>query len=131
MLNVTITIMMSIAIALLIIITCLTQKRLNQIDDALDDINEQVSEDGSTTFATKVFTEKKIDEFDRELKERVTDYYDQMAPVFDLLEYIIKDIQRLDETTYRDHRDLVDIRSRYVLYKEPISEQEGPSDGND
>ena len=130
MLNVTITIMMTVAIALLIIITCLTQKRLNQIDDALDDINEQVSEDGSTTFATKVFTEKKIDEFDRELKERVTDYYDQMTPVFDLLEYIIKDIQRLDETTYRDHRDLVDIRSRYVLYKEPVN-QEDQSDGND
>lgn len=130
MLNVTITVMMTVAIALLIVITCLTQKRLNQIDDALDDINEQVSEDGSTTFATKVFTEKKIDEFDRELKERVTDYYDQMTPVFDLLEYIIKDIQRLDETTYRDHRDLVDIRSRYVLYKEPISQEE-QTDGND
>jgi len=131
MLNVTITIMMSVAIALLVIVTAMTQKRLNQIDDSLDDINEQVSEDGATTFATKVFTEKKIDEFDRELKQRTTDYYDQMTPVFDLLEYIIKDIQRLDETTYRDHRDLVDIRSRYVLYKEPISEQEGPSDGND
>ena len=131
MLNITITVMMSVAIALLVIITAMTQKRLNQIDDTIDEINEQVSEDGATTFATKVFTEKKIDEFDRELKQRTTDYYDQMAPVFDLLEYIIKDIQRLDETTYRDHRDLVDIRQRYVLYKGPISEQEDQTDGND
>lgn len=129
MLNVTITIMMSVAIALLVIVTAMTQKRLNQIDDSLDDINEQVSEDGATTFATKVFTEKKIDEFDRELKQRTTDYYDQMTPVFDLLEYIIKDIERLDNMTAQDHRDLVDIRSRYILYREPA--QEDQTDGND
>lgn len=129
MLNITITIMMSVAIALLVIVTAMTQKRLNQIDDSLDDINEQVSEDGATTFATKVFTEKKIDEFDRELKQRTTDYYDQMTPVFDLLEYIIKDIERLDNMTAQDHRDLVDIRSRYILYREPA--QEGQTDGND
>lgn len=127
MLNVTITIMMSVAIALLVIVTAMTQKRLNQIDDSLDDINEQVSEDGATTFATKVFTEKKIDEFDRELKQRTTDYYDQMTPVFDLLEYIIKDIERLDNMTAQDHRDLVDIRSRYINFREPI--QEDTADG--
>lgn len=129
MLNITITIMMSVAIALLVIVTAMTQKRLNQIDDSLDDINEQVSEDGATTFATKVFTEKKIDEFDAELHKNITTYYDTMTPVFDLLEYIIKDIERLDNMTAQDHRDLVDIRSRYILYREPA--QEDQTDGND
>lgn len=129
MLNVTITIMMSVAIALLVIVTAMTQKRLNQIDDSLDDINEQVSEDGATTFATKVFTEKKIDEFNADLHKNITTYYDTMTPVFDLLEYIIKDIERLDNMTAQDHRDLVDIRSRYILYREPA--QEDQTDGND
>lgn len=131
MLNITVTVMMSVAIALLVIVTAMTQKRLNQIDDSLDDINEQVSEDGATTFATKVFTEKKIDEFDAELHKQITGYYDTMEPVFDLLEYIIKDIERLDNMTAQDHRDLVDIRQRYVLFREPAPEQEGQSDGND
>lgn len=129
MLNITVTVMMSVAIALLVVITAMTQKRLNQIDDTIDEINEQVSEDGATAFATKVFTEKKIDEFDADLHKNITTYYDTMTPVFDLLEYIIKDIERLDNMTAQDHRDLVDIRQRYVLYREPA--QEDQTDGND
>lgn len=131
MLNITITVMMAVCIAILVTVTCFTQRHLNQIEDALDDINEHVSEDGATTFATKVFTEKKIDEFDTELHKQITGYYDTMEPVFDLLEYIIKDIERLDNMTTKDHRDLVDIRQRYVLFREPAPEQEGQSDGND
>lgn len=35
------------------------------------------------------------------------------------LEEIAKDIKRLDERTEVDHKNLVDIRRRYVLFKEP------------
>jgi len=35
------------------------------------------------------------------------------------LEEIAKDIKRLDERSDADHKNLVDIRQRYILYKEP------------
>ena len=35
------------------------------------------------------------------------------------LEEIAKDIKRLDERSDADHKNLVDVRRRYVLYKEP------------
>lgn len=36
------------------------------------------------------------------------------------LEEIAKDINELDERTEADHKNLVDIRQRYVLWREPI-----------
>ena len=42
---------------------------------------------------------------------------------------IAEDIGRLDAQTAQDHRDLVDIRSRYILYREPAQEEQ--TDGND
>lgn len=34
---------------------------------------------------------------------------------------ITADINRLDEMVTQDHRDLVDIRERYILYRKPIN----------
>lgn len=34
---------------------------------------------------------------------------------------ITADIRRLDEMVTQDHRDLVDIRERYILYRKPIN----------
>jgi len=37
------------------------------------------------------------------------------------LEEIAKDIKRLDERTEVDHKNLVDIRERYILFRTPIT----------
>lgn len=129
MLNITITVMMAVCIAILVIVTCFTQKHLNQIEDALDDINEHVADAGATASTNKIFVEKKIEQFDQDITRHQVDYYDQMESIINLLEEICKDIGRLDEEQAQDHRDLVDIRSRYILYREPA--QEDQTDGND
>ena len=131
MLNITITVLLTVAVAMLIVMTCIMSKKIGEIDEALDDINEHVAEDGATATANKIFVERKIEDFDQELTAHKIEYYDQGEAVINLLEQIVKSIGRLDAIQTRDHRDLVDIRSRYVLYKEPISEQEDQTDGND
>ena len=44
---------------------------------------------------------------------------DSIKDITARLEEIAKDIKRLDERTEVDHKNLVDIRQRYILYKEP------------
>ena len=44
---------------------------------------------------------------------------DSIKEITAKLEEIAKDIKRLDERTEVDHKNLVDIRTRYILYKEP------------
>jgi peptidoglycan hydrolase CwlO-like protein len=41
------------------------------------------------------------------------------------MEKIVNDIHRLEEKIDADHRDLVDIRTRYINYREPIMPNSG------
>ena len=127
--NITITVLLTVAVALLIVLTCIQSKKIGEIDEALDDINEHVADAGATATTNKIFVEKKIEQFDEDITRHQVDYYDQMESIINLFEEICKDIGRLDEEQAQDHRDLVDIRSRYILYREPA--QEDQTDGND
>lgn len=129
--NTTITVLLTVAVALLIVLTCIQSKKIGEIDNVLDDINEHVADAGATASTNKIFVEKKIEQFDEDITRHQVDYYDQMESIINLLEEICKDIGRLDEEQAQDHRDLVDIRSRYILYREPAPEQEDQTDGND
>lgn len=125
--NTVITVLTAVAICLLIVMTCIMSKKIGEIDEALDDINEHVAEDGATATANKIFVERKVEQFDQELTRHKVEYYDQGEAVINLLEEIIKSIGMLDAMQTRDHRDLVDIRSRYINFREPI--QEDTADG--
>ena len=46
---------------------------------------------------------------------------ERIEDIINQLEAITADIKRLDETTAQDHRDLVDIRERYILWRKPIN----------
>ena len=46
---------------------------------------------------------------------------ERIEDIISQLEAITADIKRLDETTAQDHRDLVDIRERYILWRKPIN----------
>lgn len=120
--NTVITVLTAVAICLLIVMTCIMSKKIGEIDEAIDDINEHVAEDGATATANKIFVERKVEQFDQELTRHKVEYYDQGEAVINLLEEIVKSIGMLDAMQTRDHRDLVDIRSRYINFREPIQE---------
>lgn len=122
MLNITITVLLTVAVCLLIILTAITVKKVGDMDSTLDTIDDRVNEDAATATANKIFVERKIEQFDQELTRHKVEYYDQGEAVLNLLEEIVKDIGRLDAIQVRDHRDLVDIRSRYINFREPIQE---------
>ena len=50
---------------------------------------------------------------------QVAKQHDDIADIISKLESITKDIEKLNERTEVDHKNLVDIRQRYILYKEP------------
>lgn len=127
MLNITITVLLTVAVCLLIILTAITVKKVGDMDSTLDTIDDRVNEDAATATANKIFVERKIEDFDQELTAHKIEYYDQGEAVINLLEQIVKSIGRLDAIQTRDHRDLVDIRSRYINFREPI--QEDTADG--
>lgn len=66
---------------------------------------------------------EKLDEaIDKDLdgvELQVAKQHDDIADIISKLESITKDIEKLNERTEVDHKNLVDIRQRYILYKEP------------
>lgn len=67
----------------------------------------------------------RMDEIDRDLDRcelRVNEYDSQIEEVIERMQAIANDIERLDAQAQRDHLDLVDIRERYILYREPTNE---------
>lgn len=97
----------------------------------ISQVDHQIQEDAGTMTAVKIATEKKIEEFDRALQVEVQERMKEIDEVIETMNKIAEDIGRLDAQTAQDHRDLVDIRSRYILYREPAPEQEDQTDGND
>ena len=55
------------------------------------------------------------------IAERFGKEDERVEDIISQLEAITTDIKRLDETTAQDHRDLVDIRERYILWRKPIN----------
>lgn len=49
---------------------------------------------------------------------------DSIKDITARLEEIAKDIKRLDERTDADHKNLVDIRERYILFRTPTTPAE-------
>lgn len=95
----------------------------------ISQVDHQIQEDAGTMTAIKIATEKKIEEFDRSLQIEVRERMKEIDEIVEPLNKIAEDIGRLDAQTAQDHRDLVDIRSRYILYREPAQEEQ--TDGND
>ena len=95
----------------------------------ISQVDHQIQEDAGTMTAVKIATEKKIEEFDRALQVEVQERMKEIDDVIETMNKIAEDIGRLDAQTAQDHRDLVDIRSRYILYREPAQEEQ--TNGND
>ena len=109
-------------LALLIFSTIYIPTKLKQISSWMDDIYKHTAECSAIANTNRIFTERKIEQFDQDITSHKVEYYDQIEAILDLFETIIRDIKRLDAEQQRDRRDLADIRRRYILYKEPVRE---------
>ena len=56
-----------------------------------------------------------VDRYDERLDEKD----DEIKMIISRLDQIVADIAELNKEHISDHRDLVDIRQRYILYREP------------
>lgn len=90
----------------------------------ISQVDHQIQEDAGTMTAVKIATEKKIEEFDRALQIETKERMKEIDEVIETMNKIAEDIGRLDAQTAQDHRDLVDIRQRYVLFREPAQEEQ-------
>lgn len=64
-------------------------------------------------------TDEILEEIDEAVDKKPSSV--EIEEIISKLEAIAADIKRLDETTAQDHRDLVDIRERYILWRKPIN----------
>lgn len=57
--------------------------------------------------------------------ERLDEKDDEVKMIISRLDQIAADIARMDSMTAQDHRDLVDIRMRYINYRTPVQSKGG------
>lgn len=115
-------VLLGMAVVVLIVFSFGMFIRISQID-------RQIQEDAGTVTALKVAIEKKNEQFDSALIVEVQERMKEIDEVIENLNAIAEDIGRLDQMVAQDHRDLVDIRTRYINYREPVKED--LNNGND
>ena len=108
---------LGMAVVVLIVFSFGMFIRISQID-------RQIQEDAGTVTALKVAVEKKNEQFDSALVVEVQERMKEIDDVVENLNAIAEDIGRLDQMVAQDHRDLVDIRQRYILYRPEKEEHE-------
>lgn len=115
-------IFMAMAIITLIVFTIAMYIRINQVD-------REIQQDAGTLTAVKVAAEKKIEQLDAAIQEETKQRMTEIDEIIVNMNAIVASIDRMDASSAQDHRDLVDIRTRYINFREPV--QEGTEDGTD
>lgn len=114
------TVFLAIAIVVAIALMGLISARLTSIE------KHEIQNAGiaSGFNALKKYTEESVKTSNGNFASIATRFAKEDERIEDIisqLEAITADIKRLDETTAQDHRDLVDIRERYILWRKPIN----------
>ena len=104
-------IIMAIAIVVLTAAICVLTKKQKDIEEELD------------TFAS---SEVEVPELDN-IEAMAIKANDEINSILARLDDIAKDLGRLDALTTTDHKNLVDIRERYILWREPADKGSGVS----
>lgn len=60
-----------------------------------------------------------------EVEQKFTEANAEIEKILARIEEIADDIGRLDEMQKQDRRDLVDIRQRYILFRQPLTNDAG------
>ena len=90
-------------------------------------VRVKVTEEAVDSFDFDKYSER-MDEIDRDLDKcelNVNEFNESIEETISLLEQITADIKRLDEQATRDHANLVDIRERYILWRDPVDTGSG------
>ncbi len=99
----------AIAVALLTVAVTILHTKYKLIEEELDEMTAS-----GTDFERITSLEKKAAEANEEIET-----------IIRRMEEITDDIGRLDQLTKKDHSDLVDIRERYILWREPVDKGAG------
>lgn len=104
--------MIIMAIALVVVSVAIAMLLLKQgsTDAIIGKTEQEIDTKASTA---------EVESVKQRLNTQILDTDRQIKEITARLEEIAKDIKRLDERTEVDHKNLVDIRQRYILYKEP------------
>lgn len=94
----------AIAVALLTVAVAILHTKYKLIEEELD----EMAASGTTS-----------------LEKKASEANDEIETIIRRLEEITDDIGRLDQLTKKDHSDLVDIRERYILWREPVDKGAG------
>ena len=105
----TLTIIMVIAIVLLTVAVVLLNTKTKLIEEEMSEITAVEIE------------EAKINS----IEQKCVDQKTEIDMILDRLKEIAEDIGRLDEMYKQDHGDLIDIRKRYILFREPVKNGAG------
>lgn len=102
-------IIMTIAIVVLTAAICVLTKKQKDIEEELD------------TFAS---SEVEVPELDN-IEAMAIKANDEIDSILARLDEITASIGRLDALTKTDHKNLVDIRQRYILFRQPLTNDAG------
>lgn len=113
---------MIIAIVLAIVAVCVSMVFLNLKTVSIEQMQlKQISAD---TTAQKL-VDQRIDNIITIHNATVEHYDDEIDQIIARMDQIVADIAELNKENISDHRDLVDIRQRYILYREPPHQNGG------
>ncbi len=107
---------MIIAIVLAIVAVCASVVFLNLKTVSIE--QTQLKQISADTTAQKL-VDQRIDNIITIHNATVEHYDDEIDQIIARMDQIVADIAELNKEHISDHRDLVDIRQRYILYREP------------
>lgn len=117
--------MIGIAIALIVVgLSAMVAMVYSQSNTVRRIEETQLRQIGADTTAQKMI-DQRIDNIITVHNASIEHYDSEIDRILKQLNEITADIARMDSMTAQDHRDLVDIRMRYVNYREPVQNNGG------
>ena len=117
--------MIGIAIALIVVCFAAMVAMVYSQSNTVRRIEEtQLKQISADTTAQKMI-DKRIDNIITVHNSAIEHYDSEIDQIIARMDQITADIARMDQMTAQDHRDLVDIRMRYINYRTPVQSNGG------
>lgn len=94
-----------------------TQLKQINSDVTCSKLNRQIIENIDKRITN---THERIDNVITVHNAAIEHYDSEIDQIIDRMDQIVADIAELNKEHISDHRDLIDIRQRYILYREPL-----------
>jgi hypothetical protein len=100
------------ALAIVVLLFILLYSKITQVEQTVSRIAEEATE--KSQLAASIAQES-----EETTKSNVAYWNYKTSEIEQKMMAIANSIQRMEDAYDRDHKDLVDIRQRYILYREP------------